>query len=160
MVSTLAAVGLYGVLAFTVTRRTREIGIRLAKGASPADIRNMILREVGVMILFGVVIGVPSASLLSRFVESLLFEMKGSDPVVLAASVILVAGVSLASGYLPARRAINIQPLNALRYEYGRGASPNSAPQSLTKPGRHRLSRLCLSTPRRAMNIQPLNALR
>jgi len=113
----LAAVGLYGVLAFTVTRRTREIGIRLAIGASAADIRNMVLREVGVMVLFGVVIGFPSAILLSRFVESLLFEMKGSDPVVLAASVILVASVSLASGYLPARRAMNIEPLNALRYE-------------------------------------------
>ncbi len=113
----LAAVGLYGVLAFTVSRRTREIGIRLAIGANGSDIRNMVLREVGVMVIFGVIIGFPSAILLSSYVESLLFEMKGSDPLVLAAAVILVATVSLASGYLPARRAMNIEPLNALRYE-------------------------------------------
>ena len=113
----LAAGGLYGVPAFTVTRRTREIGIRLAIGASGADIRNMVLREVGGMVVFGVVIGLPSAVLLSRYVESLLFEMNGSDPLVVAASVILVASVSLASGYLPARRAMRIEPVNALRYE-------------------------------------------
>ena len=113
----LAAVGLYGVLAFTVTRRTREIGIRLAIGANGGDIRNMVLREVGVMVVFGIIIGFPSAILLSRYVETLLFEMKGSDPLVLVAAVILVATVSLASGYLPARRAMRIEPLNALRYE-------------------------------------------
>ncbi len=113
----LAAVGLYGVLAFTVARRTREIGIRLAIGASTSAIRNMVLREVGIMVAIGVSLGLPAALLLARYAESLLFEMKGWDPVVLSAAVALVASVSLASGYLPARRAMGTDPMQALRYE-------------------------------------------
>lgn len=113
----LAAVGLYGVLAFTVARRTREIGIRLAIGASASAIRNMVLREVGIMVAIGVSLGLPAALLLARYAESLLFEMKGWDPVVLSAAVVLVASVSLASGYLPARRAMGTDPMQALRYE-------------------------------------------
>ncbi len=113
----LAAVGLYGVLAFTVARRTREIGIRLAIGASTSAIRNMVLREVGIMVAIGVGVGVPAALLLGRYAETLLYEMKGWDPFVLIAAVVLVAAVSLASGYLPARRAMGTDPMQALRYE-------------------------------------------
>jgi len=113
----LAAVGLYGVLAFTVARRTREIGIRLAIGASAPAIRNMVLREVGVMVAIGVGLGLPAALLLARYAETLLFEMKGWDPTVLAAAVVLVTAVSLASGYLPARRAMGTDPMQALRHE-------------------------------------------
>lgn len=117
LATVLAAVGLYGVLAFTVARRTREIGIRLAIGASTSAIRNMVLREVGLMVAMGVALGLPAAWLLGRYAETLLYEIKGGDPAVLAGAIVLVALVSFASGYLPARRAMSTDPMQALRYE-------------------------------------------
>jgi predicted permease len=113
----LAAVGLYGVLAFTVARRTREIGIRLAIGADAGDVRNLVLREVVWMLAIGVAIGLPAAIALMRFAESLLFGVTSSDPVILTGSIVLLAAVSLFAGYVPARRAMQIEPLEALRYE-------------------------------------------
>jgi predicted permease len=117
LATVLAAVGLYGVLSFTVARRTREIGIRLAIGASAPAIRNMVLREVGIMVAIGAGLGLPAALLLGRYAESLLYEMTSGDPTVLVGSIVLVAAVSLASGYLPARRAMSTDPMQALRYE-------------------------------------------
>jgi predicted permease len=113
----LAAVGLYGVLAFTVARRTREIGIRLAVGAQPATIRNMVLREVAWLVAIGVSLGVPAALALTRYAESLLFEVKGNDPGVFVFGVALVVVVSLLAGYMPARKAAAVDPMSALRYE-------------------------------------------
>ncbi len=113
----LAAVGLYGVLAFTVARRTREIGIRLAVGADTGSIRNLVLREVVIMVAIGTALGVPAALALSKYTESLLYDLKGNDPVVLASSVLLVAAVSLLAGYIPARKAMRVDPMDALRYE-------------------------------------------
>jgi ABC-type lipoprotein release transport system permease subunit len=113
----LAAIGLYGVLAFTVARRTREIGIRLAVGAQPGSIRNMVLKEVGVMVGIGIALGIPAALGLARFAESLLYEMKANDPVVIGSGVALVTLVSLLAGYLPARKAMSVDPMSALRYE-------------------------------------------
>ena len=113
----LAAVGLYGVLAFAVTRRTREIGIRLAIGADASDIRNLVMREVAWMIVIGVAVGLPAAIALMRYAESLLYEIRSSDPLIPAASVLLISAISLAAGYLPAMRAMRVEPLIALRYE-------------------------------------------
>lgn len=113
----LAAIGLYGVLAFNVARRTREIGIRLAIGAEASTVRNMVLREVAILLVIGIAIAIPAALTLGRYTESLLYEMKGNDPVVLIAATAAVALVSLLAGYLPARRAMQIDPMVALRYE-------------------------------------------
>jgi predicted permease len=113
----LAAIGLYGVLAYSVAQRTREIGVRMALGATSGTVRAMVLRQVGIMTLIGGVIGIGGALALGKGAKSLLFEIKGYDPVVLVASAVLLALVSLASGYLPALRASKVDPMQALRYE-------------------------------------------
>jgi ABC-type antimicrobial peptide transport system permease subunit len=113
----LAAVGLYGVLAYTVSQRTREIGLRMALGADGARVRRMILRQVGWMTVIGAVVGVTGAYYLGRAAASLLFELKPYDPMVVAASVVVLALVALGAGYIPAYRASRVQPMQALRYE-------------------------------------------
>jgi ABC-type antimicrobial peptide transport system permease subunit len=113
----LAAVGLYGVLAYTVAQRTREIGLRMALGAGRGVVRGMVLRQVGWMTLVGGIVGLAGALGLGRGAKSLLFEMEGHDPVVLAASAILLVLVALGAGFVPAQRASKIDPMRALRYE-------------------------------------------
>ena len=113
----LAAVGLYGVLAYTVAQRTREIGLRMALGAEPARVRSMVLKQVGVMTAVGGVIGLAGAVWLGRFAQSLLFDLQGHDPVVLAGSAALLTCVALAAGFIPAHRASRVDPMRALRYE-------------------------------------------
>ena len=113
----LAAVGLYGVLAYTVSQRTREIGLRMALGAQPSRVRGMILRQVGVMTFVGGAIGLTAAVWLGRLSQSLLFELKGYDPVVLVAASAALALVALGAGFIPAHRASRVDPMRALRYE-------------------------------------------
>ena len=113
----LAAVGLYGVLAYTVAQRTREIGVRMALGADGGRVRGMVMRQVGWMTLIGGAIGIAAALALGRAAQSLLFELKGHDPIVVAASAVLIALVAFGAGYIPARRASQVQPMQALRYE-------------------------------------------
>jgi predicted permease len=113
----LAAIGLYGVLAYMVAQRTREIGVRMALGASSGRVRTMVLRQVGLMTLIGGIIGIAGAIALGRGARSLLFQITAFDPVVLIASAILLALVALAAGYLPAMRASRVDPMQALRYE-------------------------------------------
>jgi predicted permease len=113
----LAAVGLYGVLAYTVAQRTREIGLRIALGAAPSLVRGMILRQVARMTLVGGTIGLLAASGLGRLAESLLYQLKGWDPVVLVGSAIALTLVALAAGFVPAQRASRVDPMRALRYE-------------------------------------------
>jgi predicted permease len=113
----LAAIGLYGVLAYSVAQRTREIGVRMALGASSRNVRGMVLRQVGIMTLIGGVIGIAGAIALGKGARSLLFEIKGYDPLVLVASAVLLALVALAAGYVPAVRASRVDPMQALRYE-------------------------------------------
>jgi predicted permease len=113
----LAAVGLYGVLAYTVTQRTREIGLRMALGAAPGRVRAMMLRQVGLMTIVGAAIGLTAAVWASRGARSLLYQLQGSDPAVLMGSTLVLALVALAAGTIPAHRASRIDPMRALRWE-------------------------------------------
>ncbi len=113
----LAAIGLYGVLAYTVAQRTREIGLRMALGAAPAAVRRMILRQVAGMLAVGGVIGLAAAVGAGRLIESLLYRMQGYDPVVLVSAALGLSAVALVAGYVPARRAAAVDPQQALRYE-------------------------------------------
>ena len=113
----LAAVGLYGVLAYSVSQRTREIGVRMALGADGGRVQRMVLRQVGVMVVMGATIGVLGAYALGRAAQSLLFGLQGHDPVVFVSAVLLLAAVAFGAGWLPARRASKTQPMMALRYD-------------------------------------------
>jgi predicted permease len=113
----LAAVGLYGVLAYSVAQRTREIGVRMALGADGGRVQLMVLRQVAIMTVIGGVIGIGAAIALGKVAQSLLFELKGHDPVVMILAAVVLSVVAMASGYIPALRASRIDPVEALRYE-------------------------------------------
>jgi ABC-type antimicrobial peptide transport system permease subunit len=113
----LAAVGLYGVLAYTVAQRTREIGLRMALGAEPSRVRAMVLKQVGLMTIVGGTVGLVAAQQLARLAESLLYELKGHDTVVLVGAAVVLSMVALVAGFIPALRASRIDPMRALRYE-------------------------------------------
>ena len=113
----LAAIGLYGVLAYSVAQRTREIGIRMALGAHATQVRMMVLGQVGRMVLIGGIVGIAGALALAKAAQSMLFQMSSADPLVMSASVVLLAAVALAAAYVPALRASRVDPMQALRYE-------------------------------------------
>jgi predicted permease len=113
----LAGVGLYGVLAYTVAQRTREIGVRMALGADGGKVRAMVLRQVLGMMAIGAVVGVAGALGAGRAVRSLLYGMQGHDPVVFLLSLVVLSGVALTAGYLPALRASKVEPIKALKYD-------------------------------------------
>jgi predicted permease len=113
----LASIGLYGLMSYAVTRRTREIGIRVAVGAQPQSVLWLVLRETLTLALLGIAIGIPSALAATRLIASMLFGLTSSDvPTIVAVSMLLLV-VALFAGYLPARRASAIDPIVALRTE-------------------------------------------
>jgi predicted permease len=111
----LAAVGLYGVLGYSVERRTGEIGLRLALGASRRTVVSVVLRESAVLVAIGATVGVPASLLLSRVLESLLFDVTPSDPLILAGCVVCLFAVAMLAAAVPAFRASRVDPLDALR---------------------------------------------
>lgn len=113
----LAAIGLYGVLAFTVTQRTREFGLRMALGADGANVRRLVLKQVGLMALIGGLVGLGLAWAIGGAAESQLFEMQGRDPVVFTAAFLVLGLVALTAGFVPALRASRVNPMKALRWE-------------------------------------------
>jgi predicted permease len=113
----LAALGLYGVLAYTVAQRSREIGLRFALGAPAGHIRGLVLRQVVWMAAIGVVVGAVAASVLGRAARSFLFGVEPWNPLVLAAAAVLLTAVTLGAAYIPARRASRVDPMTVLRYE-------------------------------------------
>jgi putative ABC transport system permease protein len=113
----LAAIGIYGVVGFLVARQTQEIGVRMALGASPQNILGMVLWNIGRWTIVGAATGVLGAWFCARLVGSLLFEVRAHDPLPLSFAVMLLLGVAFLAAYLPARRAMRVDPLVALRYE-------------------------------------------
>jgi ABC-type lipoprotein release transport system permease subunit len=113
----LAAIGLYGVMAYSVLERTNEIGIRMAIGARTGDVLWMVMRESLIVVAPGVVLGVPLALGLGRLVSSQLFALSPGDPVTLIAAALLLAIASALAAYVPARRATKVDPMVALRHE-------------------------------------------
>jgi predicted permease len=113
----LAAIGLYGILSYSVAGRTREIGVRMALGAQRGSVLSMVLREAGRLVLLGIVIGIPAAMLASRLFSSMLFGLKATDPLSMVLVVIVLLAITLLASYIPARRATKVDPMIALRYE-------------------------------------------
>jgi predicted permease len=113
----LAAIGIYGVIAYSVAQRTHEIGVRVAIGARPSDILGLVLGASARMVAIGMLIGLAGAALLTRFIAAMLFGVTPRDPLTFAAVAVLLAAVALVASYVPARRAMKVDPIIALRHE-------------------------------------------
>lgn len=113
----LACIGLYGVMSYGVARRTNEIGIRMALGATTTGVTRMVMRETAVVVLIGIAVGLGASLATTGLISSMLFGLRPTDPITIAAAVLLMSGVAAVAGYLPARTAARVDPMIALRYE-------------------------------------------
>jgi predicted lysophospholipase L1 biosynthesis ABC-type transport system permease subunit len=113
----LASLGIYGVISYSVSQRTQEIGIRMALGASAGDVQQRIVGQTLRLALIGLLVGAAGAAVVSRALEGLLFEVTASDPATFVTMIVVLIGVAVIAGYLPARRASRIDPVVALRAE-------------------------------------------
>jgi putative ABC transport system permease protein len=113
----LAAVGIFGVISYSVSRRTRELGIRMALGAQPGSVLSMIMRETLALTLIGIAVGIPCAVATARLITHLLFKVSPYDPATLALVPLVLIAVGALASYIPARRAMRVDPMVVLRYE-------------------------------------------
>jgi ABC-type antimicrobial peptide transport system permease subunit len=113
----LAMMGIFGVVSYTVASRTRELGIRLALGAEPEAVRNMVVRQSMTTVVLGLAAGAVAAVVLTRFLRTMLFEVNATDPVTFVAVAVVLSGVALLAAFIPARRATRVDPIDALKAE-------------------------------------------
>jgi putative ABC transport system permease protein len=113
----LSVLGVYGVTAYSAARRTREIGIRMALGAQQQEVFALLLRQSMVLIAFGVALGVAASAALTRFLGSMLFDVRPTDPATFLTVILLLVGVAALACWIPARRAMRVDPMVALRHE-------------------------------------------
>jgi putative ABC transport system permease protein len=113
----LATIGIYSVISYSVSRRTHEIGIRISLGASPADVLLLVLRQGMMLTAMGLVIGIITALVFSRLMATVVYDVKPSDPLTFVAVALLLAGVAVVACYIPARRAMRLDAVVALRHE-------------------------------------------
>ena len=114
---TLASIGIYGVMSFSISRRTHEFGVRMALGAQTVDVITLVLREGMILTMIGVAVGLAASLALTRLLSSLLFGVTATDPVTFVVISLVLAGVALTACFVPARRATKVDPMIALRYE-------------------------------------------
>ena len=113
----LSSIGIYGLMSYVVSRRTNEIGIRMALGAARSNVRTLILREISLLVAIGIAIGIPAALVADRYITHMLYGLRGTDPLSLVSATILLLIVALLAGFIPAQRASRVDPMVALRYE-------------------------------------------
>jgi len=113
----LATIGLYGVLSYSVSQRTHEIGVRMALGAQPLDVIGLVIGQGARLVGIGIIVGIAASLAVTRLMSSLLFGVTAGDPLTFVSVAVLLTLVALAACYIPARRAMHLDPMEALRYE-------------------------------------------